>query len=184
MDNGKYIHIFFDMDGVLAKWEPVSIEETMEKGFFYSREPDKAMLDLVTQIMILGLPVSVLSSVYRDDHSIKEKEQWLDKVGLSSLGRRLFSPYGESKGEIIDSLKKHYPDSIFVLVDDNSEMLRKWQEAGGIGVKYYNGLNGTKGTWDGYSISCKMQQRQMINTLLGISMMEYRQSVGRSVVSN
>lgn len=174
MNNMNKIRIFFDMDGVLAKWEPASIEETMEKGFFSSRKPDDVMLALVTNVMRLEFPVSVLSSVYQDDHSVAEKSQWLDAVGLSNLSR-LFSPYGESKGEIIDSLKKLYPDSIFVLVDDNSEMLRKWQEAGGVGVKYYNGVNGTKGTWDGYSISCNMQQRQMMNTLLGVSMMEYRQ---------
>lgn len=38
-------------------------------------------------------------------------------------------------------------------MDDNSEVLRKWD---GTGVKIYTAVNGNHGTWRGYSVNANM----------------------------
>ena len=39
-------------------------------------------------------------------------------------------------------------------------------------MKLYNGINGTHGTWQGFSIHNKMTPDKMVSQLDGISMME------------
>ena len=56
-----------------------------------------------------------------------------------------------------------------VLVDDFTKNLNEWQ---GVAVKLYNGINGTHGTWQGFSIHNKMTPDKMVSQLDGISMME------------
>lgn len=90
-----------------------------------------------------------MSSVFNDDHSISEKKEWLAKY-LPEIPEenQIFVPYGESKSDYI--LDKSSED---VLLDDFTKNLNEWHRKA---VKIYNGINGTKGTWKGYSIHSNM----------------------------
>lgn len=153
--------IFFDMDGVLAKWnEQASIEETAQRGYFLQREPEEKMIRVVKRISE-NFDVNILSSVYQDDHSIKEKIEWLQKVGLEGIGQ-IFVPYGDNKADYIQ------PGYNF-LVDDFTKNLREFERIpGNFGIKFYNGINGTKGSWDGFRIDHRMSEERLYATIAGI----------------
>ena len=59
-----------------------------------------------------------------------------------------FPRYGEPKGSVLGCVTKDD-----YLLDDNSEVLRKWD---GTGVKIYTAVNGNHGTWRGYSVNANM----------------------------
>ena len=165
----KNIRFYFDMDGVLAKWRNVSIEETYQKGYFAKLTPEFCIVDAVRAIYDMGYDVSILSAVYQDGHSVNDKISWLKENGLGGIPG-IFVPYGEKKA---DYLKKS-PGSISVLVDDFSKNLREWVATGDdfVGIKFMNGINGTKGTWAGYLVSNKMSTAQLVNAITGIAKAE------------
>ena len=58
----------------------------------------------------------------------------------------------------------------WILIDDFSKNLHRWEAAGGTGIKILNGINATKGTWTGYSIpSCLSSMNIADNIQLIIS---------------
>ena len=123
--------IYVDMDGVLAKWRPeCSIEDIYEEDYFLNLEPEpeiikacKLLKENDVDIEVLSCSVSVRASW--------EKEQWLQKNGLSSL-HAIFVPYGDDKGRYVD-------EDNAILIDDFGKNLKTWK---GIPVKFYNGING------------------------------------------
>ena len=46
---------------------------------------------------------------------------------------------------------------------------------GHIGVKYWNGINGNKGTWSGYSIDHYMSEKTIYKTIVAIADHELRE---------
>ncbi len=154
--------IYVDMDGVLAKWNSeATIEDTRRRGYFAEREPEEKMVNLVQTLRKLGVNVCVLSAVYSNGYAAAEKNQWLDTVFDPTLDR-IFVPYGNNKADYITA------GSESVLIDDYSENLRMWEQNGNSrGVKLYNGINGTHGTWKGKSINLDMSVGEMIETLAG-----------------
>ena len=151
--------IYIDMDGVIAKWcVDASVEDTKKKGYFANREPEKKIVSLVNALRKLGIHVCILSAAYTNGYAAEEKSDWLDRVFDKALDR-IFVPYGDNKSDYISS----NADSI--LIDDYSENLRQWEKAGSKGVKFYNGINGNKGTWKGKSIDLSMSVDEMIDSL-------------------
>lgn len=152
------------MDGVTALFEPASIEEMTTEGFFISRKPVKPVIAMVKNLMSQDdVEVYSLSS-YLLPVSKKEKIEWNSiHVGLQE-DKQLYVPYGENKGEFLQCIGGIRPDDI--LLDDFSQNLHSWT---GIGVKLYNGINGTHGTWDGFSIHSNMKPELMTLQLNAIS---------------
>lgn len=158
--------IYIDMDGVLAKWNPdASIEETAMPGYFLNREPEEKAVRMVKNLVANGYDICILSSVYQDDHSEADKKVWLYSVGLGNLDY-IFVPYGRNKREFVT---KVVGGSAF-LVDDFTKNLKEFEdeEAGFYGIKFLNGINGKKGTWDGYVISNRSTTEKMTKTVMGI----------------
>lgn len=158
--------IFFDMDGVLAKWDTqASIEEVASPGYFIAREADKNAVDAFCKIAkSKKYEIFILSSVFQDDHSIKEKIEWLKSNGLGKYldqSHMLFSVYGKSKSDIVPGERK---DDI--LIDDFSNNLKSWH---GIGIKYLNGINATKGTWKGFTVSGNSNPSYIAATITAIA---------------
>lgn len=166
--------LFVDMDGVLCRFnKDASIEEVASKGYFKRCEPQQSVINAVLRILHeTYTEVFILSSVFADDHSVADKNWWLDEYGLSGIDddHRLFVPYGMSKAvflqESVGAGKNDF------LLDDFSKNLHEWH---GIGIKLLNGLNGTKGTWNGYNVSSRSSEDVIKNTLLGI--MQYASNV-------
>ena len=153
--------VYVDMDGVLARWNTeATIEDTQKEGYFAAREPEEKMVSFVNTLRKLGVNVCILSAVYTNGYAATEKSEWLDRVFDKALDR-IFVPYGQNKADYIASGSDSY------LIDDYSENLRQWEESGSNAVKFYNGINGTKGTWKGKAISRDMTVGEMIETLAG-----------------
>lgn len=161
---------FIDMDGVLATWENASLEEMTSPGFFISRKVDENVCAMVKHLLekqeTEGIEVYILSS-YLLPISKEEKIQWNDKHTQIPLDRQIYVPYGENKAAALECVGGIREGD--VLLDDFTKNLNEWP---GVAVKLYNGINGTHGTWQGFSIHNRMTPDKMVSQLDGISMME------------
>lgn len=156
--------LFIDMDGTLNQFEKgASLEEITSPGFFATRKPHFNLIEAINHLKKVEL--YILSSVFMDNHSIAEKNQWLNENQLQHIDimHRIYVPYGVNKSEY---LRVHYslqPDDL--LLDDFTQNLHQWH---GVGIKLYNGINGTKGTWRGYSVHINATSKVLENSLRGI----------------
>ncbi len=158
--------IFFDMDGVLAKWDTASsYEDTFVPGYFLSREPDALMIDSLHELVRLKYNVMILSAVYPGAIYHAEKEEWLRRYGINVPA--IFLPCGENKANYV-SLEA---DQRAFLVDDYTRNLNAWEStgAGFVGVKYLNGINNSRGTWRGYRVSNQMDSAHIVGTISAIA---------------
>lgn len=134
--------LYVDMDGTICVWEnEVPLEEVTKRGYFLERKP---IPTIISALEILesryDVELQVLSAVFNDNHSCMEKHLWLEKNAPFLLKRQpIFVPFGENKG--------NYVDRSAFLLDDFSYNLHNWYRRKGI--KAYNGINGTHGTWVG-----------------------------------
>ena len=156
------LRFYFDMDGVLARWKDVSVEETEKSGYFRNLDPEPCIINAVLNMHDRGYDVSILSAVYRDGHSARDKYEWLKAQGLADIPR-VFVPYGEKKADYIKA------NEINILVDDYSKNLHEWAGAGNVGIKFKNGINGTKGTWKGNSVSHAMSTELLVDTFIAFA---------------
>lgn len=142
---------FIDMDGTLAKWNSVSFEQLYEKNYFLCLEPNIEMIDLVNKLIYEEKEVYTLSAFLNDSrYALIEKNQWLDMhCPQIDENHRLFVPYGQSKALFFDQHGLIPIISDDILIDDYTMNLVEWEESGGTGVKYMNGINHTHGTWKG-----------------------------------
>lgn len=155
---------FIDMDGVTALFEPASIEEMTSPGFFLSRKPVESVINMVKLLQKeKDVEVFVLSS-YLLPISKEEKIAWNEKYTTIPRENQLYVPYGQDKAKFLDDHVGLREDD--VLLDDFTQNLKTWN---GVGVKLYNGINGTHGTWDGYSIHSNMSSEMMCLQLNAIS---------------
>lgn len=146
---------FFDMDGTMAVWNNVSNEELYKENYFLNLEPNFNMVELVNQMLREGKEVYSCSHFLTDSqYALEEKNKWLDKY-VPSLDKehRVFIPYGQSKAEYFN---EHGLTPIILtdfLIDDYTPNLLQWEEMGGTGIKFLNGINHTHGTWKGIKIN-------------------------------
>lgn len=155
--------IFVDMDGVLAKWNSAaSIEDTYQEGYFLERELEDKIKKLILMLKRTGEKVAILSAVYPTGTAKADKNYWLDLIGLPDV-RRIFVPYGMDKHEFIPCL----PEPM-ILLDDYSRNLHTWESAGFRGIKFYNGINGTKGSWKGAFIRNTMTVEEMYGVVMSV----------------
>lgn len=154
--NKKY---YVDMDGVLAKWDAnASIEETFQRGYFLNREPDYDAIRYVKNLIYAKCDVIILSHAYQNGYAESEKIHWLNKYGLGNL-KHIFVPYGVPK---LDYVMLNTEATINYLIDDFTKNLREWESVeNNIGIKYYNGINGTHGTWKGLSINIDKKPNEL-----------------------
>ena len=155
---------FFDMDGVVAKWETDA--DPHEKGFFLTRKCEQKAKELIRSLKDTGFSVTILSAVYNNEAE-QEKVQWLNKNELGDIPH-LFVPFGSNKSAAV---KRKASNRKLVLIDDYTQNLRQWDEAGHTAVKFLNGVNNTHGTWmteNGTAISLDMTVEEMKDTLLNI----------------
>lgn len=162
----KKRRIYIDMDGVLAVFNPdKSLEEVAMPGYFRDLPPMENVVAAIKKIITDysdEYEVFALSSTLHEE-AIADKSIWLDRE-LPELPKknRIFVPYGRMKKDYIIELQ----DSD-ILLDDFSKNLREWH---GVAIKLMNGINGTKGTWCGYSVNGRAKPDVIRNTLLGIAL--------------
>ncbi len=155
--------IFVDMDGTLAEFHPVDTMETLyEQGYFAQLAPHENVVNGIKTFMKENpdAEVFILSSVLTDSpKALPEKNAWLDRyLPEISMGKRIFVPCGSAKNEFV-------PSGICendVLLDDYSKNLHEWT---GKALKLMNGINGTKGSFQGEKISAEMSAAEFAGRL-------------------
>ena len=145
--------VFFDMDGCLCEFKKVpTLELLYEQGYFANLTPHKNVMGALRMLRSdPSLEVYVLSAYLSDSkYALDEKHQWLDN-NISELDHdhRFFTPCGCAKSDAVPGGIRE--DDI--LIDDYSLNLHEWITSGGKAIKLMNGINGTKGTWKGSSVS-------------------------------
>lgn len=153
---------FLDMDGTLAEWKSGAEKELRTPGYFRRLRPTQFVRPARELAARCQGRIFILSSYLEDCPALADKQGWVDEH-IPEIGRehRLFVPCGESKAEFV---KSHFGipalTEAMVLFDDFSRNLHLWKEAGGRGVKCYNGINGTHGTWKGDGVMWSWEIRE------------------------
>lgn len=166
----KKTKIFMDVDGVLAVFfKDKSFEDISVKGYWISLPEIQSMIETAKRLIKSPyVDLYILTSVipFKDNHAEIEKRSWLKERLPLNDSHIICVPYGEAK---IDYLKRNnvIVNDYDILLDDFSQNLHEF-EKDAIGIKVYNGINGTKGTWHGYSVHTESSVNIIYNTILGI----------------
>lgn len=141
--------IFFDMDGVLAEYRQVPVEEYLRKGYFAELAPRAEALQALADLaQDPRYEVHTLSAVFAENpYAEGEKREWLQRHLPEQALRNLTSLFcfcGESKADAVPGGVR--PTDI--LIDDHNANLLDWQRQG-IAIKMLNGINDRHGSWKG-----------------------------------
>lgn len=155
----KQRKLFVDIDGTLAVWQVgTPYEELLKRGYFRNLPAHESVVQAVRMLIAeekeLGFETYALSALMPGNPWAEEdKRVWLaEHLPELAASRMIFCEPGAKKAEIV-SEKFGRIHRGFVLLDDYSENLHAWEQAGGKGIKLRNGINGTKGTWNGHIAS-------------------------------
>ena len=155
--------LFIDMDGTLAEFHPVDTMEMLyEKGYFEELPPHENVVNGIKTFMKENpdAEVFILSSVLTDSpYAQAEKNEWLDRyLPEISMENRIFVPCGSAKNEFVPGGVQEND----ALLDDYSKNLHEWP---GKALKLMNGINGTKGSFQGEKISAEMSAAEFAGRL-------------------
>lgn len=164
-EQDRPVRAFIDMDGVLAKFNQVDTLETLyEPGYFLNLAPQENVLEAV-KLLVKDphVEVFILSSVLPDSrYALAEKNAWLNRF-LPEIDKehRIFPPCGGEK-------KNYIPYGIRetdCLLDDYTQNLSNW-EPPAKGIKLLNGINHTKGTWQGAKVSHELDGEELYQRII------------------
>ena len=140
---------FLDMDGTLAEWKVGCEAELLSEGYFRNLKPTEFVNPFREYAKEHPENVYILSHCLVEGYAYGDKQAWLDQY-LPEITKehRLLLPCGVCKADyVIDVFHLEKLPETWILFDDYSKNLHAWKAAGGIGLKCYNGINGTHGTW-------------------------------------
>lgn len=146
----KNLHIYCDMDGVLANFEkePNAVSRyDKEKGFFTKLEPITKNLQGLKNLIANGYQVKILSAS-PNEQADKDKRKWLTQY-LPELKSEnvILSRTGEMKAKYVKE-KMHHT----LLIDDYSKNLIEWKMFGGKALKFVNDYDSEHGAHELHKI--------------------------------
>lgn len=157
---------FLDMDGTLAEWKTTTaFEDLFEEGYFKNlKSHDNLILAIKAALVKTGVEGYINSHYLRESkYALREKNEWVDeKFPEIPRHNRIFSACGTNKTLFVPGGIKAND----ILIDDYTPNLLAWEAAGGTGIKFMNGINGTKGTWDGIRIDKKDTPEEIARTII------------------
>ncbi|HBR01147.1 MAG TPA: hypothetical protein DD738_00875 [Ruminiclostridium sp.] len=156
------------MDGTLAEFQHVDQLETLyEKGYFANLKPMESVVEAIREIHANypEIEVHILSAYLSDSpHALIEKNQWLDEhLPEIDSAHRVFVHCGTDK-------KAQVPGGIRptdFLLDDYTHNL-SWWEPPARGIKLLNGINHTKGTWQGDRIRFDSDPAELAEKIVSV----------------
>lgn len=158
--------IFIDMDGTLAEFKKVSkLEDLYEKGYFLSLKPIPSAIEIVKLLYKNDdVKIFILSAYLSDSNTaLNEKNAWINEyLPIIKPDHRIFVPCGTNKSLAIKNINKND-----ILIDDYTKNLFEW-EIKGTGIKFLNGINHTKGTWQKHMISFLDSPQHSVNKIINI----------------
>ena len=143
--------LYFDADGTLAEWvTAATFAELKKPGYFYNLKPLETV-GVVRALAGTGAEVYVVTAYLPDCDALQDKTRWFDEfLPEVDYAHRIFVPYGTDKARYVEDVLGRDLSEDDWLIDDHSPNLISWTEAGGVGVKWLNGINGKQGTFKGY----------------------------------
>lgn len=171
----KKQRLFVDMDGTLSVFTPAdTFEKLYEEGYFLKQAPLDHVVSAIRRIIYVNdeIEVYILSAYLSDSNfALEEKNTWLDDhLPEIDQEHRIFIPYGSNKMLAVPGGIRESD----CLLDDYTVNLKEWQRQAR-GIKLLNGINHTKGTWQGDRISCERHPADLANII--ISVMQGRKRV-------
>jgi len=156
--------VFFDMDGVLAEYKELELNELYKKDYFKNLNPIK---ESVEALKILShnpnLEVYTLSAYLSDSsYALDEKKYWVKKYLSECNIKSIFLPCGTDKSSAVPGGIR--PSDI--LVDDYNANLNEWQNHA-IAIKFLNGINHKHKSWQG--LTTEMNTQDITQTILNAS---------------
>ena len=147
------LNIYLDIDGVLAVWlKGMPLPIVRSDGYCMNLPPTELMYWIRDHVINnRRYRFRTMSAYFDDTTALRDKNIWLDRY-LPMIERkdRIFVPCGgPTKAYAVEKHIGRRLDKRDILIDDFSVNLIEWQNAGGTGIKYLNGVNGTKGSWKG-----------------------------------
>ena len=164
MELNSDMRVYFDMDGTIAKWCDVPVEESRKPGYYADLEPETELLDFMRAAMKRGENIYILSSYYTDTRALLEKKKWLDQyLPEIDSAHCLFVPYGKNKAEFIEAMLHRRLSRADILIDDHTPNLHRWEAAGGTGIKWLNQVNGNNGRFEGARVGSAEELRAVLD---------------------
>ena len=168
--------LFFDMDGVLARFYPnghnlVTEEEVRlieEKGYYLNLAPYGMVRTINELAKRYPEQIYILSQCIHTEHCVVEKMKWVRKYlpGVKKENVLLVSANSDKLSRV--SLTKLPISEKTVLIDDHTPNLLAWQKAGGRAVKFINEFNHGGGKWRGRAIDYRTIELEAWADLLRI----------------
>lgn len=146
--------VFFDLDGTGAAFNICAkMEDLYKKSYFFNLAPLSSVTTIRTMAKSRPEKVYILSSFLEDSmYAYAEKIAWVRKhIPELPESHIILVPSGMSKRDYVKFYFGEVSESD-ILVDDYTKNLRDWEEEG-TSVKFYNGINGKKGSKHENSIS-------------------------------
>ncbi len=163
--NNKRLTLYVDFDGTLAEWDKSkSLEDVFRPGYSLGLMAHANLVNALEHLYACGVDVHILSCVVHEQAAydklryIKAYCPFIDDKNCH------FIPYGQK------AKKDYIANSNGFLLDDYTKNLREWYK--NRAIKFYNGINGTNGTWKGYSVKHDMSPNIMAKQLLAIMEIE------------
>lgn len=162
-DNNKPT-FWFDMDGVLAKYNRADYEgenpEWLSNPNYFSERPKDKKAILVLKSLTETFDCYIISSVgiaNSNDYNrnqIQAKLHWLRDIFATyhfdiPMTNIHFVEFGNKKSDIAEFFLQRPLSISDILIDDNNLNLLSWNKLGGTGFKYGNGVNDIL-TWGGH----------------------------------
>ena len=155
--------IYFDMDGVLVRYELdayLGDEPTFTQvGLHYFRDlkPDPMAIELFKKLykqfkseVFVCTAVSA-PRIIRNEQTFDKMEWMLNYVPDFEVGSN-FIATSSNKWTIISSIRGRNLSRSDILIDDYNPNLFSWVSHGGTGIKWINGLNSPE-SWPGASLN-------------------------------
>lgn len=103
------IHVFFDLDGVIFKFNfGASEEEIHTPGYFESLEEDQLVVNAIKNLFygdvakIDNVKFHILSAAFNPT-AVEEKKRAVKRIGLGSIDQ-IYLPYGTDKSKYVSHL--------------------------------------------------------------------------------
>lgn len=159
--------VFFDMDGTLNVWALGDhIDKVSAPGYMRTRTPIDNMVEASRLLHKAGIEVWILSSVLPYEHSMPDKDYWIDKHCPWFLpDQRIYTPYGTNKADFLQGVAG--PGDVFL--DDYTANLKEVEGVFGedlVCVKVLNGINDTNHSWHGRRISVFSDAETLAKTIM------------------
>lgn len=184
------MNYYIDQDGVLAIYEPAAYQGDnpiwLKPGqhYFKTLKPDYKMLNVLytlshehtttsthktvsthTELPLYVENLYVLSSLSKNGNTfleqVNDKKEWLNEYCPSLDINKSFKPAITSKPIMAQTLKGEALTLHDILIDDHNPNLRAWAKAGGLAVKYVNGINSAD-SFDGLHLEKNMTDQEII----------------------